>query len=82
MPNQKITFEMIMQEYEDIKPSHPEDYYDWRILLNYINRHKNAVQTAYKEGGVRGVLEMLYEAEDDELVPRYFGEAYDNIKDY
>ena len=79
IPNE-ITFEMVMEEYDDIKPSNCEDYYNWRTLLNYINKNKPRVKWAYQSDGVQGALKMLFEAEGGELVAGFFGEAYDNIK--
>ena len=77
----QIPFEAIMDEYDSIKPRHPEDYYNWRALLNYINKNKAAVQSLYEERGRKGVMDMLFNAEGGELVSGYFGEAYQNAVD-
>ncbi len=78
----KITFAMVMDEYDDIKPHECEDYYNWRVLLNYINKNKALVKTAYDTGGVQGALKLLFGAEDGEFVAGFFGEAYDNCCAY
>jgi len=78
----KIAFAMLMEEYNAIKPSDCEDYYNWRVLLNYINKNKALVQTTYETNGVQGALKLLFEAEDGEFVAGFFGEAYDNCCSY
>lgn len=77
----QIPFETIMGQYDEIKPRHSEDYYNWRALLNYINKNKAAVQSVYEERDLKGVMDMLFDAEGGELVAGYFGEAYQNAVD-
>jgi hypothetical protein len=79
MLDKNITFAQVMEEYEDLKPTHCEDYYHWRVLLNYINKNKARIQETYEKRGAVGAINLLWQAEDGEFVAGYFGEAYDNL---